>query len=499
MIRPRHEKYILKEGKARQLHAISPDHVKREMIKKRKESPNTVRGQYGNGAIYQTTLVNKLFCLLVNKLSSLDPFGVGIEMEADKPNWFDALNGLPALFGSSICETMELKRLTLMIKEALEKTGIRNIALSEDIYQFILGLDKLLGEDSKSESPDKDYRYWDQAALLKEEYRHKTRLGFSGQELEIDVSFLVSFLKIALVKLELGIGKAYNKNNKVYYAYFINEVKEYNILAAPFIKPTCFSQIRLPLFLEAQMHALRLARHTSLARELYDATLKSPLYDKKLKMYKVTASLSQMPEEIGRCRIFAPGWLENESIWLHMEYKYLLEILKCGLYAQFYKDFKHVLVPFQDPQRYGRSILENSSFLVSSAFADKGLHGNGFVARLSGSTAEFIQIWLIMNAGPSPFILDDKGRLALSLKPVLARWLFKHDHTYSFNFLSKIKVTYHNPKQKDTFGKNAAKITQITFKDKEGNLIAVNSCTIPSPFAEQARLRQIKEIHAYLQ
>ena len=27
--------------------------------------------------------------------------------------------------------------------------------------------------------------------------------------------------------------------------------------------------------------------------------------------------------------------LKNESIWLHMEYKYLLELLKNGLYAEF--------------------------------------------------------------------------------------------------------------------------------------------------------------------
>ena len=99
-------------------------------------------------------------------------------------------------------------------------------------------------------------------------------------------------------------------------------------------------------------------------------------------MYKVTAPLSGMPEEIGRCRVFTPGWLENESIWLHMEYKYLLEMLKQGLYEDFYAEFKNTLIPFLDPQKYGRSILENSSFLVSSAFPNNGLHGNGFVARL---------------------------------------------------------------------------------------------------------------------
>jgi len=36
---------------------------------------------------------------------------MGIEMEAGKPGWYDALNGLPGLFGSSVGETAELIRL----------------------------------------------------------------------------------------------------------------------------------------------------------------------------------------------------------------------------------------------------------------------------------------------------------------------------------------------------------------------------------------------------
>lgn len=33
---------------------------------------------------------------------------------------------------------------------------------------------------------------------------------------------------------------------------------------------------------------------------------------------------------------FTPGWLENESIWLHMEYKYLLELIRNGMYEEFF-------------------------------------------------------------------------------------------------------------------------------------------------------------------
>jgi len=513
-VKPRSEKYVLRDGLVKQLHSIAPDSPKREMIKKRSMQPHVVRTEYGKGEIYQTTLMNKLLCLLVNKLASLDPFGCGIEMEANKPNWFDALNGLPALFGSSICETFELKRLAVLLKDILDKADVEKIYIAEEIYDFLLGLDRLVQEYFSNNSSHKDYQYWDKSYSLKEDYRHKTHFGFSGKECEMRTSDLTPILDRALEKINSGLNKALDKKRNIYYAYFINEVAEYEILKESFVKPTKFIQKKLPFFLEGQMHALRLSDNINQAKGIYKATKSSQLYDKKLKMYKVTAPLVNQPEEIGRCRVFTPGWLESESIWLHMEYKYLLEILKQGLYAEFYADFKNLLIPFQKPERYGRSILENSSFLVSSAFPDDKLHGNGFVARLSGSTAEFMHIWLIMNLGKSPFFLNAQKELNLKFSPILSGWLFDKKGTYGFNFLSKIWVVYHNPKRKDTFGtstplechgersrtigKHAAGIKKIIFNDKDGNSVEISSDTIPPPYAEQIRSRQINHINIYL-
>jgi hypothetical protein len=245
------------------------------------------------------------------------------------------------------------------------------------------------------------------------------------------------------------------------------------------------------------MHALRLSEGRQQTLALHKAIKKSELFDKKLKMYKVTAPLKLMPEEIGRCRVFSPGWLENESIWLHMEYKYILELLKAGLAEEFYAEFKNVLIPFQNPQNYGRSILENSSFLVSSAFADKKLQGNGFVARLSGSTAEFLHIWLLMNVGLCPFSVNGTDQLNLTFKPNLAGWLFDKNGEYSFHFLSQIQITYHNPQRKNTFGKNAATINKIIIQDKD-RPVEFNSPVIPSPYAQAIRSRLIKKIDIYL-
>ncbi|MDD5431796.1 MAG: cellobiose phosphorylase [Candidatus Omnitrophica bacterium] len=498
-VKHRSEKYVLYNGLPRQLHSVGLDIAKKDLIKKRSTLAHVVRSNFGEGEIYETTLINKLLCLAVNKLSSIDPFGIGIEMEANKPNWYDSLNGLPALFGSSSCETFELKRLCEFLKEALAKTNHKKITITEEIYHFLNSLNKLLEDYLTSNGTDKDLIYWDKSNTLKESYRDSTKLGLSGAELDISSDELLRFLNNSITKLNSGLKKAFDKSEQMYYSYFINEVTEFDTIKDNSIKPKKFKQIKLPFFLESQVHALRTLDDKTSITNLSKAVSKGSLFDKKLKHYKVNSPLKEMPEEIGRTRIFTPGWLENESIWMHMEYKYLLELLKKGLFEDFYRDFKNVLIPFQSPKRYGRSILENSSFIVSSAYPDKNLHGNGFVARLSGSTAEFLQIWLIMNTGLNPFFLNEKGELNLRFSPILAGWLFdKKNRTYTFNFLSKVKVCYHNLKKKDTFGINAAKIKKIIFIDQKETLVELNTNVIPAPYANQIRKRQIQKIDIYL-
>jgi hypothetical protein len=497
---PREKKYILLDGLPKQLHATAIDEEKKKLISERKEQPHTLRTDYGRGEIYKTTLINKLFCLLVNKLSSLDPFGCGVEMEADKPNWFDSLNGLPALFGSSSCETFELKRLALFIQQMIKSSQLEKISLSEEISDFLFNLSELINQNLCANAPDKDFLFWDKSYTLRENYRARTRLGLSGREIEISSQDALSFLENAVRKINAGLEKAKDEKEALYYGYFINEVADYELLNNAYVKPKKFVQKRVPLFLEGQMHALRLTENAQSAKAIYSATKKSPLFDRKLKMYKVTAPLKSMPLEIGRCSAFTPGWLENESIWLHMEYKYLLEVLEHGLYAEFYQDFKNVLIPFQKPEAYGRSILENSSFIVSSAFPYPELHGNGFVARLSGSTVEFLQLWLHINAGKKPFFLNEKNELNLKFSPCLPGWLFSSkEKTYSFRFLSTIPIVYHNPKGLNTFGKGGASVKKIILVRDNGKTTEIAQDTLNSVYALEVRQRRVKSIDIYLE
>ncbi|MDP2921042.1 MAG: hypothetical protein Q8O12_01550 [Candidatus Omnitrophota bacterium] len=509
-VKPRSERYLLaRENTVRQYHSLEKDLKKDSIIRKRDIEPHAARAKNGDGDICRTTLLVKMLCVAVNKVSSFDASGIGIEMEADKPGWCDSMNGLPGLCGSSTPEVFELKRQVVFLMDSLNK-----LALDENyrvnVPEEICGLLKSLRDLIKEKTDD--FTYWDRANSLKEEYRKKTRYGFSGAETDLNIGELKDISGAFLLKTDSAIKKAYDPVKKVYTTYFINEVVKYELLnradsvkGMSLVRPLAFKSIRLPLFLEGPVRALKVEDDLGKARSMYEAIKNTELYDAGLKMYKINEPLNNVTREVGRSTIFTPGWLENESIWLHMEYKYLLEILKKGMYGEFFKEFRSVLIPFQKPERYGRSIFENSSFIVSSAFPDKRMRGRGFVARLSGSTAEMLNIWLVMSAGKEPFFLNEKRELNLRFNPALPSWLFTKKpqngfpkNTYAFKFLGKTIVVYHNPKMKDTAGESSVKPNSMTLEYDDGRKIDIRKDIIGPPCALDMRDRKVKRIDIYL-
>jgi hypothetical protein len=81
----------------------------------------------------------------------------------------------------------------------------------------------------------------------------------------------------------------------------------------------------------------------------------------------------------------------------------------------------------------------------------------------------------------------------------LPGWLFSKDKTYTFNFLSTIPVTYHNPGRKNTFGNNSALIKKIILSDRAGHTKEINSEIIAAPYAEQIRNREVSKIEIFLE
>jgi hypothetical protein len=509
VVQPRARKVVLADdGRVRQYGAVVEDGEKAALIAARSESPHLVRVAHGQGDVYRTTVFAKLLGLALLKFATLDPLGMGVEMEAGKPGWYDALNGLPGLFSSSMCETYELERLLTFLLEGMADRGADQVDLPIEQAELMEGIVAALRDWCEADDPERDFRYWDRVATARETYRARTRLGFDGGTEPLPFDELAPILVAFRARVRAGIQRAVEMNGGFPPTYFAYAVTDYELIldtsgepqsdehGRPYVMARQFEPVVLPPFLEGPVHALKVQPDVASARDLYARIRAGDLYDRKLGMYKVNAPLEGQPHEIGRARAFTPGWLENESIWLHMEYKYLLEVLRAGLYEEFYEDFRRALICFQDPEVYGRSPLESSSFLVSSAHPDESLHGAGFVARLSGATAEFLSIWTTMMAGRQPFFLRN-GELCLAFEPTLPGWLFGRDGRLAFTFLGRASVTYHNPARLDLFPGTGVSARSVILNLPDQGQVDLAEGIIGEPYARRVRAGQVPSIDVF--
>ena len=459
-INPRKVRYVKTDKGIRQYRAVEEGLEAKEGC----ENVLLLCDKNGTGNVIHATLLEKLVMLSLTKFAALDAYGMGVEMEGGKPGWYDALNGLPGLIGSSVNELCELARNLTFTVDMLKKYN-KDVALLEEMAAFYEEV-KVIAHEQKEElfADGESMVFWNRVNTAKEAYREKVYAGVSGAHVSVSAGDLADTLAEWLEIVNAGLKKAVALGGDVCPSYFYYEVTDYTV-DEDGVMPTHFTQHMLPLFLEGAVRYMKLPLGEDARKSLYDHVKASDLYDKKLAMYKVNTSLSQTTFEVGRCCSFTPGWLENESIWLHMEYKYLLELIKSGLYKEYFEDFKNAAIPFLDPKVYGRSVYENSSFIASSANPDERTHGRGFVARLSGSTAEFLQMWTLMMFGKEPFAVKD-GALALTLQPILPAYLIPEDGKVEASFLGSIAVSYQFAAKKDYIpGEYTVEKIVVTYKD----------------------------------
>ena len=484
-VNPRRKRYVKTENGIRQYHALNEE-------SRRNTPEKLVRGAYGKGEIVRSTLLEKLLTLCVTKFAALDAYGMGVEMEGGKPGWYDALNGLPGLLGSSMAETYELGRMLHYVISVLEKYP-GTCEMLEETADFMDNMAAVVTEEKPVLLREKEVAgYWNRVNDIKEAYWGKVYDGVSGRKAAKDSGELIQTLALLLEIVKTGIDKACAmEGTGICPTYFSFEVTDYTEDEEG-ICPKHFAIKQVPLFLEGPVRFLKLDKSVEEKKKLYDAVKNSDLYDTKLSMYKVNASLKDASYEIGRAKAFTPGWLENESIWLHMEYKYLLEILKSGMYREFADDFHKAAVPFLDPEVYGRSIYENSSFIASSKNPNAHYHGKGFVARLSGSTVEFIHMWSLMMFGLQPFVVRD-GKLTLTFAPALPAYLIGEGRQVEAVFLGKIPVCYHLAEQKD-YLPGGYEVKEIALTRGDGAQTKVEGGVLPEEWAKAVRDGEVSRI-----
>lgn len=481
---PRSIRYVLNhQGQPRQLGPVYHDH----------EKAHTLNLQQGSNfhkmTNHQTLEVNiftKLLHLALIKLSSLDPFGMGVMMDSEKPGWNDAMNGLPAIFGSGLTETINLRKLLNYLTKWVNKFKATKLHLPVQIYNLFNDLNHQIDNG------------FDAIQDIREAFDRDTRLYFSEHLHHIELGSLLSGLEHFNRFVDQGIEQATALNDGLIPTYlsFTANVYEKNgqthpHLNLPSIRVTGWSVRPLPAYLEAPAHYLKSMLYPDDVDKIHQKVKTSGIYDEKLGVYKTSASLEDETLEIGRARAFTKGWLERESSFVHMSYKYLIGMFKSGLYDEFYKDIQTSMPPFMDPLTYGRSTLENVSFIATSNNPNPHNHGRGFVARLTGTTSEAITLMYLMFLGKHPFTYS--GDLTFSVEPKLPLSFFK-DGQVKVRFLSTIDITIHNHKKEDTFNQKVVKYELISGKD----IITIESDVINGDVAHQIRDQKFDAIHVYL-
>jgi len=435
---------------------------------------------------FKSSLFVKLLVLALNKFSLLDPDGLGIEMEAGKPGWNDAMNGLPGLFGSGVSESIELKRiLDFMIRYPYSE----KVSLPEEIFNLFKNVSK-------------SFAYTDRVKA-REEYRSKIVSGFSGNYVGVDGNTIFSTINHMRAFIDVSLNKLYDEFDGMIPTYLTYDVKNYKISKVQngihngykTVKPLSFTRNAVSPFLEAPARLLKIDFPKDKLSKMVTKIKKSNLYDSVLKQYKTSVPLDNDTFEIGRIKAFTPGWLERESNFLHMTYKYLIGLLKAELYQQFFEELKTNLVCFMDASVYGRSILENSSFIATSNNPNPKIHGQGFFARLSGSTVEALNIWTLMMLGKNPFVIENSV-LAFKPQPIIESSFFSQNNSVAFNFMSDTEITYYIDSIKNTY--DDCEIYKYELHKDSNETKVVKGSSVTGDLAVKIRDGHYKKINIYL-
>lgn len=478
-VKPRDQKYILKQEKVRQYHAVHHlhQHAPRGWLLGENQQP------------LHTTLYAKILTLIANKFAQLDPDQFGLMYEAERPGWNDAMNGLPGLFGSGVSELIELQRL---VKFLLPITFNPSFDVLKPLIGFIHALLAISSNDL--------FVRWQQRMDALEAYRLALQGPQSISPMPLEV--IQTFLKMVDQTLVDSL-KRLQETYPIIPTYFTYDVTTYEVLPTAkdskeiFVRAKGFKRNDIPSFLEAPARLFS-SQGVSIekGKKMFLTIKDSPLYDQPLKIYKTSAPLENQSMEIGRIRAFTPGWLERESAFLHMTYKYLLGLMKANLMDEFFATMKDGMTCFMDPQVYGRSPLENSSFIATSNNPDVSKHGQGFYARLSGSTAEVISIWKRMMFGEKLFSMHNQI-LTFTIKPLLPSSFFLAG-VITTKLFANIDVTLHYEGTAPTY-QDDVQVTHYELTDPStGQVVRVDTPTIHGDLAHAIRRRRFSKIHVYM-
>jgi len=247
------------------------------------------------------------------------------------------------MLGSGMPETYELLLLLKYIKKVVE-TYQRPLVVPTELYNMTKIVNEALDtlDDFGYEDPEvlpvdvpmPLFEYWDVVAAARESYNNNVQYYFSGKTTTLKAKTVSAWIDRWIGEIEKGITRSFKFATKghgddgtsgvpaTFFAYDVTKWEKNdntNDKGLPCVNARAMKVRKFPLFLEGPVRYMKIIQDDKeKMKDMYDRVLKTGLRDTKLNMYFLSASLKGQSYDMGRQVSFAPGWLENQSIWMHM-------------------------------------------------------------------------------------------------------------------------------------------------------------------------------------
>jgi hypothetical protein len=279
---------------------------------------NVWQRSQADGSVFRVSILTKLLMLGIIKFSTLDPYGMGIEMEGGKPGWNDAMNGLPGLLGSGMPETYEMLRIIRYGKSVFTRFSEKSIDFPVEFVDFMNSIQGTLDTYlASSQQQTYDFTLWDTMNTARETYRAATVATFSGKTTTLDAAFMKGLFEDMEERTQIGMKKALGTTeNGLSPTYFFYDCTDYTITTDGFqtsISPKSFELRTLPFFLEGPTRQLKILTDINDRRDVYQKVKASPLYDSALKMFMICEKFSINGTRSGKNESFL-SWMVRKPI-----------------------------------------------------------------------------------------------------------------------------------------------------------------------------------------
>ncbi|NVJ86235.1 MAG: hypothetical protein HWE15_08010 [Algoriphagus sp.] len=201
--------------------------------------------QNQGGAIHHVNFIEKILASILSKVSNFIPEG-GIWMNTQRPEWNDANNALVGN-GVSMVTLYYLRRFLTFFIEALENSPVKDVQLSEELFEFFKEIHSALESNEhllSGQFSDKNRKsVLDALGQAGSNYREKIyKSSFTNQRKALRIQELIEFSSLCQRYLEHTI-RANKRDDNLYHAYNLMTVENEDEVSISYLSEMLEGQV----------------------------------------------------------------------------------------------------------------------------------------------------------------------------------------------------------------------------------------------------------------